>query len=161
SSPGGPCRTARRARSVPEGRPRRRRVSRTSLPCNAPASAAAAAGLDSRMPRDAWNPAQYDRFRAERQQPFFDLLGLVRPQPGMRAVDLGCGTGELTSALHRRLGARETLGLDSSDAMIARSDRHAEPGLRFERGDIADFVASEPFDLVFSNAALHWLPDHD
>jgi len=113
------------------------------------------------MPRDAWNPAQYDRFRAERQQPFFDLLGLVRPQPRMRAVDLGCGTGELTSALHRRLGARETLGLDSSDAMIARSDRHAEPGLRFERGDIADFVASEPFDLVFSNAALHWLPDHD
>ena len=80
------------------------------------------------MPPDAWNPAQYDRFRAERQQPFFDLLGLVRPQPEMRVVDLGCGTGELTSALHRRLGARETLGLDSSDAMIARSDAYAESG---------------------------------
>ncbi len=113
------------------------------------------------MPRDAWSPEQYERFRTERQQPFSDLVALVRPQPGMRVVDLGCGTGELTRALHRQLGAHETLGLDSSDAMIARSDAPVEPGLRFERADIADFVAPRSFDLVFSNAALHWLPDHD
>src|SRR2546427_796028 len=56
---------------------------------------------------DAWNPDQYARFRAERSQPFFDLLGLVRARPGMRVVDLGCGTGELTAEMHRRLTARE------------------------------------------------------
>jgi trans-aconitate 2-methyltransferase len=110
---------------------------------------------------DAWSPAQYERFRAEREQPFFDLLDLVQAQPEMRAVDLGCGTGELTLALHRRLDARETLGLDSSPAMLERSAAHAGAGLRFERGDIADFAAWDAFDLVFSNAALHWVADHE
>src|SRR5262245_17990256 len=112
------------------------------------------------MSRDTWRPEQYGRFRAERQQPFFDLLALVRPAPEMRVVDLGCGPGELTATLHRRLAARETVGLDSSAAMIERTAAHAAPGLRFERDDIAAFSAAGTFDLVFSNAALHWLPDH-
>jgi len=111
------------------------------------------------MSRDTWNPDQYARFRAERQQPFFDLLGLVRAAPGMRVVDLGCGPGELTATLHRQLTAHETVGLDSSGAMIERTAAHAAPGLRFERGDIAAFSAEGTFDLVFSNAALHWVPD--
>ncbi len=112
------------------------------------------------MAADPWNPDQYDRFRAERQQPFFDLLALVRPAPGMRVVDLGCGTGDLTRELHTRLAARDTLGLDSSAAMIERSGAHVADGLRFARGDIAEFSACDAYDLVFSNAALHWLPDH-
>jgi trans-aconitate 2-methyltransferase len=112
------------------------------------------------MGRDLWNPELYERFHDERSRPFFDLLALVRPRPGARIVDLGCGTGELTEQLHRSLGARETLGIDASDAMLAKSrDRSAE-GLRFEKGDIADFAPEPSFDLVFSNAALHWLPDH-
>ena len=113
------------------------------------------------MPADTWDPRQYERFRAEREQPFLDLLDLVRPDPGMRVVDLGCGTGELTRAMHRRLGARETLGVDSSGAMLERSAAHAGDGLRFETGDIADFAQHDAFDLVFSNAALHWVPGHD
>src|SRR4029450_6705259 len=112
------------------------------------------------MPRDTWNPDQYARFTAERQRPFFDLLALVRAVPAMRVVDLGCGTGELTGALHRQLTACETVGLDSSGAMIERTAAHAAPGLRFEQGDIAAFSAARAFDLVFSNAALHWLHDH-
>ncbi len=112
------------------------------------------------MPRDTWNPDQYARFRDERRQPFFDLLALVQRESAMRVVDLGCGPGELTAALHRELGARETLGLDSSAAMIARCEAHAAPGLRFEHADIAALPAAGALDLVFSNAALHWLPDH-
>jgi trans-aconitate 2-methyltransferase len=107
-----------------------------------------------------WDPAQYDRFRAERQQPALDLLALVRPRPDMRVVDLGCGTGEITRLVHERLAARATLGLDSSATMLAESAKHAVPGLRFARGDIAEFSATAAYDLVFSNAALHWLPDH-
>ena len=107
---------------------------------------------------DAWNPAQYERFKDQRAQPFFDLLALCGPIPGGRAVDLGCGTGELTALLHERIGAAETLGLDSSEAMLGKAPKM--PGLRFERGDIADF-SSGKFDLVFSNAALQWLPDHE
>jgi trans-aconitate 2-methyltransferase len=107
-----------------------------------------------------WNPAQYERFRDERSQPFFDLLALVRPRPAMRVVDLGCGTGELTRQLHERLGARETLGLDSSPTMLARSEPFAGDGLRFRLQDIATLEPTERYDLVFSNAALQWVDGH-
>lgn len=111
--------------------------------------------------RDAWDPAQYERFREERSRPFHDLVALVQARPGLRVADLGCGTGELTRALHRRLRARETLGLDSSPAMLARARELQGDGLRFEAGDIAAFTPAAPFDLVFSNAALQWVPEHD
>jgi trans-aconitate 2-methyltransferase len=109
---------------------------------------------------DTWDPGQYERFRDERSAPFFDLLSLVAPVPGGRVVDLGCGTGELTRALHERTGASATLGIDSSEAMLARSRPHAGGGLSFELGDIAHWAPAEPVDLVFSNAALHWVDDH-
>lgn len=112
------------------------------------------------MPHDTWNPAQYERFAAERRQPFDDLVALVERAPDMRVVDLGCGTGELTAGLHTTLGAHRTLGLERSANMLARSAAHARPGLEFVAGDIADFAPSAEWDLVLSNAALHWLPDH-
>jgi trans-aconitate 2-methyltransferase len=111
------------------------------------------------MAGDAWNPDQYARFAAERAQPFHDLLALVRPRPGMRVVDLGCGTGELTAHAHRALGARETLGIDSSPAMLEKAAAHAGGGLSFAQGDLSAF-AGEGLDLVLSNAAIHWVPDH-
>jgi len=107
-----------------------------------------------------WNPEQYERFRDERSRPFFDLLDLVQLQPGMRVVDLGCGTGELTREMHRRLSARETIGIDNSPAMLAKSADFAGDGLIFEQGDIGAFESEGDFDLVFSNAAVQWVPDH-
>jgi trans-aconitate 2-methyltransferase len=109
---------------------------------------------------DAWDPSQYERFQAEREQPFHDLLGLIRRRPAERIVDLGCGTGALTALLHRELSARETIGVDSSEAMLARANQLTVPGLRFVHADITDFAPAEPVDLVFSNAALHWVADH-
>ena len=110
--------------------------------------------------RDTWNPTQYERFRAEREQPFHDLVALITRRPDIRAVDLGCGTGLLTAALHRELDATETIGVDSSDAMLERARDVELEGLRFERGDISTWEPDAPVDLVFSNAALQWLPDH-
>ena len=54
------------------------------------------------MAIDTWEPRQYDRFQREREQPFNDLLAMVRPADGMRVVDLGCGTGKLTCAAPAR-----------------------------------------------------------
>ena len=69
-----------------------------------------------------WDPDQYERFKAERTRPFWDLLALVQPVPGGRVVDLGCGTGELTKELHRVLEASETVGIDSSPSTrVSRS----------------------------------------
>jgi trans-aconitate 2-methyltransferase len=106
-----------------------------------------------------WDPDQYERFKAERSRPFWDLVALVQPLHEGRIVDLGCGTGELTKELHRHLGASETIGIDSSASMLQRAKPFAGDGVRFEQGDIATWEP-EPYDLVFSNAALHWLPDH-
>lgn len=122
----------------------------------------------------AWNPEQYARFRHERAQPFYDLLALVRPRAGMRVADLGCGPGELTKVLHETLRASETLGVDSSPEMLSKAAAFAGGGLRFEQSDIATFAAGSAasgqpptpspqppsYDLVFSNAAIQWLPDH-
>ncbi len=108
---------------------------------------------------DAWQPQQYARFRSEREQPFHDLLALVEPVTGGRVADLGCGTGVLTRLLHERTGAAETVGLDRSEAMLGQSAEHTGGGVRFEQGDIAAF-AEDGFDVLFSNAALQWVPEH-
>src|SRR6266508_4009013 len=115
----------------------------------------------SRM-TDTWNPAQYDKFQREREQPFFDLMSLVRPTPRMRVVDLGCGTGKLTRLLHEQLQARETIGIDRSARMLEDSrQRDLPPGLTFETGTIESFPGTRgAFDLIFSNAAFHWVEDH-
>jgi trans-aconitate 2-methyltransferase len=109
---------------------------------------------------DTWDPDQYRRFADERRRPFDDLLALVRPVPGGRVVDLGCGTGELTAELHRRVGAAETVGIDSSAAMLDKARPHAGAGLRFELGDLAGWAPAEAVDVVFANASLQWVPDH-
>lgn len=116
------------------------------------------------MSNDAWDPQQYDRFRAERQQPFRDLLGLVVRAPGMSVVDLGCGTGDTTALLHGTLAAKTTLGIDSSAQMLEKARGHHEAGLRFAMARVEDFGDWSPgdvrFDLIFSNACLHWVPEH-
>lgn len=115
------------------------------------------------MTTPRWDPACYELFRREREQPFYDLCSLVDGRPEMRVLDLGCGSGRLTRELHRRLRAAETIGVDRDEAMLAAAK--AEEGLRFEREDIESFIrqprARGAFDLVFSNAALHWLEDHE
>jgi trans-aconitate 2-methyltransferase len=111
--------------------------------------------------RDPWNPAQYGRFATERARPFHDLLALVDPEAVEQVVDLGCGPGELTVELHERTGAVLTVGVDSSAAMLEKARPLEREGLRFELGDIADFGADgRRYDLVFTNAALHWIHDH-
>ena len=79
----------------------------------------------------------------------------------MRIVDLGCGTGELTRDLHLSLGAEETIGVDSSESMLRKAEAFASDAIRFEQGDIESFTSERPFDLIFSNAAFHWVPDHE
>ena len=111
-----------------------------------------------------WNPQQYEKFQAAREQPFADVLALIQPMARPRVVDLGCGPGTLTRKLHERFGDGEVVGLDSSEAMLKKARELAAPGLAFVQLDIESFAAGGAvdgaFDLIFSNAALHWVPDH-
>jgi trans-aconitate 2-methyltransferase len=105
-----------------------------------------------------WNPDRYDQFQKERFQPFDDLFRLVKLREGMRVVDLGCGTGELTGRLADALPASDVTGIDSSPEMLARALKYKRRGLRFEPGTI-ESVAGQ-WDLVFSHAAIQWIDDH-
>jgi trans-aconitate 2-methyltransferase len=105
-----------------------------------------------------WNPDLYDKFKSERFAPFDDLLCLIHVSEGMRVIDLGCGTGELTSRLANHLPNSEVVGIDSSEEMLSRAEGLSRPGLRFEKQAIED--ASGEWDLVFSHAAIQWVDDH-
>lgn len=108
----------------------------------------------------AWDPAQYGKFAKERAQPFFDLLAQIEAQPNS-VVDLGCGAGELTAVLAKRWPTAEVMGVDSSPEMIANARAHARDNLCFEQLPIESWNPPQPFDLVFANAALHWVKPHE
>jgi len=105
-----------------------------------------------------WNPTDYRRFASERSAPFEDLIGLVRVRPNARVIDLGCGTGELTARLRDAVPGADILGIDSSQQMLERAAEHVRPGVRFAQATVEETVGR--FDLIFSNAALHWVADH-
>jgi trans-aconitate methyltransferase len=106
----------------------------------------------------AWDPAQYQKKHSFVWRYGADLLDLLAPQPGERILDVGCGTGQLTAEIAGR-GAH-VIGLDRSAEMLADARRNF-PHLEFVEADAAHFEFSEPFDAVFSNAALHWVKDAD
>ena len=108
-----------------------------------------------------WNPEQYRRFAAERAQPFHDLLALVKPGEISKAVDLGCGPGELTALAATRLDVGEMTGIDNSPAMLAKTGQYESDRVRFRNGDIAEWTSSADVDLVLAAGSLQWIPDHD
>lgn len=112
------------------------------------------------MKSDAWNPNQYDKFKDERSRPFFDLMFLIQEIKNPKVIDLGCGTGELTAQLHKTLNAKETIGLDSSDEMLAKSKSFETSSLHFRKGQIETWQAPNQYDVVLSNAAIQWCGNH-
>lgn len=115
------------------------------------------------MVRD-WNPESYARFGDLRLRPALDLLARVAALPAGEVTDLGCGNGAAGPALRERFGAdRRITGLDASPAMLEAAGRGGAYDALVE-GDAAAWAAGEatrgPAALIFSNAALHWLPDH-
>jgi trans-aconitate 2-methyltransferase len=107
-----------------------------------------------------WNADLYLQFSSERTQPSLDLIGRIKVSQPARIIDLGCGPGNSTAILHQRWPEANLIGLDSSADMIA-SAAQTYPTEQWVLADIATWKADTPFDLVFSNATLQWLPDHE
>jgi len=105
-----------------------------------------------------WNPNLYHKFQAERSAPFYDLLALVDVRPNLKVIDLGCGTGELTRQLADKLPNSDVTGLDSSQEMLEKAASLSTPSLHFIQGDQSQLTGA--WDLIFSNAALHWTENH-
>jgi len=108
-----------------------------------------------------WDPALYNKFKKERFAPFLDLQKLIAVKPGLRVIDLGCGTGELSRKLADSLPGSELLGIDSSDEMLTESANFARPNITFRKQKIEDAIRQdETWDLVFSYSALQWVDYH-
>lgn len=104
-----------------------------------------------------WDPAQYSRFSAERDRPFFDLTARIAATAPRHVVDVGCGQGHLTAVLAARWPDALVEGFDSSPEMIAEA---AVPGVTFSVADAADWEPGSDVDVIVSNAALQWIPGH-
>lgn len=107
----------------------------------------------------SWDPAQYLRFADLRRRPALELMVRVPLAEATTIYDLGCGTGNITKILAERWPQATVVGVDSSAEMLAEAGKPTGR-LRFEQADLARWQATAPADLIFSNAALHWLDDH-
>ena len=106
-----------------------------------------------------WNPDLYLRFAEERTQPAIDLLARVAVAQPRRVVDVGCGPGNSTALLRARWPDAEVIGFDNSPDMIAAASK-SHPRGQWLLADVNSWADPPPFDVIFSNAALHWAPDH-
>jgi trans-aconitate 2-methyltransferase len=106
-----------------------------------------------------WNPDEYLRYGDERSRPSVDLVSRIAIDSPATVIDLGCGPGNSTAVLRQRWPVARVVGVDSSPEMIGTASA-ANPGQEWIVGSIEEWDPAEPFDVVFSNAALQWLPDH-
>ena len=106
-----------------------------------------------------WDPAQYLAFGTERLQPALDLLSRIPLTSPATIIDLGCGAGNVTKALKQRWPNASLTGVDGSANMLERA-RSGDPDVAWVEADMNDWKPGNPVDLIYSNAALHWLDDH-
>ncbi|WJY38708.1 trans-aconitate 2-methyltransferase [Streptomyces sp. P9-2B-2] len=116
-----------------------------------------------------WDPQQYLRHSGHRTRPFHDLLNripdLPRQDRAARIADLGCGPGNVTAQLTTRWPDAHITGYDNSPEMLKEAETYAGPTpggghLDFAPADAADWTPEETYDLIVSNAALQWVPNH-
>jgi trans-aconitate 2-methyltransferase len=106
-----------------------------------------------------WDPEQYRKFADHRLRPALDLMARIPLAKAETVWDLGCGTGNVTKLLAERFAGARVVGVDNSPEMLSKAG--AIPDIAWLAGDVATWSAPHPADLVFSNAVLHWIPDHE
>ncbi|VTO23524.1 trans-aconitate 2-methyltransferase [Klebsiella variicola] len=107
-----------------------------------------------------WNPSLYLQFDAERTRPAADLLSRIAHLQVEHVVDLGCGPGNSTRLLRAAWPLAAITGIDNSPAMLAQAAQ-ALPDCEFIDADIARWRPAQPVDVIYANASLQWLADHE
>src|SRR5262249_22516447 len=106
-----------------------------------------------------WDANLYLKFACQRARPATDLIAQIELENPKHIIDLGCGTGNSTEQLHRRWPQANLAGLDNSSEMLGQA-RSNHPDWQWIESTIEQWSPATAFDLIFSNACLHWLPDH-
>lgn len=107
-----------------------------------------------------WVPQTYLRYADIRFRAGLDLIARIPKLEYRTIYDLGCGTGHLTRILADTFPDSKVVGIDSSAEMLAEAQRDF-PALNWQRGDIATWEPAVPAELIYTNAALQWVPDHE
>jgi trans-aconitate 2-methyltransferase len=106
-----------------------------------------------------WNPQQYLKFAQPRLRPALDLIARIDTAQPATIYDLGCGTGNITQLLAQRWPEARISGIDDSADMLAQAAQQPSR-IQWVQQNLATWQAPAAADLIFSNAALHWLPEH-
>jgi trans-aconitate 2-methyltransferase len=107
-----------------------------------------------------WDPAQYLKFAGPRLRPALDLLQRVDAEAPAVVYDLGAGAGNVTRLIAARWPEARVVGVDSSAEMLAKAAAE-NPGIEWQEADLGKWRPGRPADVIYSNAALHWLDGHD
>jgi trans-aconitate 2-methyltransferase len=108
----------------------------------------------------AWDPAQYLKFAGPRLRPAIDLLQRIDAESPATVYDLGAGAGNVTRLIAARWPAARIVGIDGSAEMLAKATAE-NPQIKWQQADLAIWQPERPADVIYSNAALHWLDDHN
>jgi trans-aconitate 2-methyltransferase len=107
-----------------------------------------------------WDPNQYLKFEDHRLRPALELLERIPLQAPKVIYDIGCGTGQITRLIAERWPDAKVFGLDNSPEMLAKAG--AEPStIEWIEADINSWSPDAAPDLIYSNATLQWVTDHD
>lgn len=108
-----------------------------------------------------WSAADYASNSSVQQTWARELIGKLELRGNERILDVGCGDGKVTAELARAVPSGAIVGVDASPQMIEFAARtFSIPNLEFHVMDARKIQFIRKFDLVFSNAALHWVDDH-
>lgn len=107
-----------------------------------------------------WDAARYHRISEPQVEWGRVVVTRLAPAPGESILDVGCGTGRLTAEMAALSGVK-VVGLDRSGPMLAEAAAQHHARFACVRGDAAALPFNDAFDAIFSNATLHWVPDHD
>ena len=111
-----------------------------------------------------WNPEDYAQNSDVQLAWARELIARLELSGNETVLDVGCGNGCVAAELARALPEGFVRGIDSSTAFVEYAARHYRSdvysNLQFEQMDARSMVSDRRFDIVFSNAALHWVDDH-
>lgn len=109
-----------------------------------------------------WDANLYKRFEKERTIPCYDLVHSLPDHDFQSILDIGCGIGNSTAVLKNEYPSAKIIGADSSGDML-KSAREKNPDCRFISFDFSKDLGKihERYDLLFSNACIHWIDHHE